>query len=1115
MSELVKHRILQLLQDESQFNTNDVLVNIDHASVLPFHSTELQIDQRLRSILSVAKKTDKDLGIYPLCVTHGLIEWEYKKTVVSSPLILSPCRAVVNKINNSVRIEFSDDHFFINPFVQNRIEREFEIQLPEIKDIQELTEFLERKGFSITMENPSFIGNFHHHRFEIIKELAELSGLSFSEPLRQLLGDEVKTDLNSINLGNDLLFPADNDQLEVFNAIEKDHLVVQGPPGTGKSQVLTNLIGKILLKSDSAMIISEKRVALEVIQKKLEQVGLGELGFIATSETSTGDVLTALKSRWKKLENTDLKIQKTNLHLSEQYLDQLEQQLEILKKENIIGQISYSFFKQLVTDKELDHVPFVSDMPEMIDWIKHKEIIQNLFKEELHLIVGHINYGLLHQDFFKQFDKTIEQLLDNLKKIRKHFIIVTWIDLQNAMKVAALCQNFNSPAFRKHEAILTPKSTQQKKFLQLRKKYLQLHFIQSNFDLEKALWKKLPSLIETETLLELSKNASLFGKWKFRKVWTDYTDIPILKAEEILHKWKQYLVNSDHISQVKVDFCEIGIDDVNTELELIYQQIQHFTEEERNEWLKIPLEHRKIFADYNSILNQFYTQLKTNFRLEDESNLNEILDKLSANFPKIVQNHSAIKELPEVIHRNLRHFLDFETYELSVFKSNWIKFTAQFPSFTKFQPNDLLDKCHTISTCRDDESIQLSEHIRRVQLETFQYYHQLLQTSSVKLKGSEKDLRTRLKKGKALLVKEFSKSRNHPSLRELFSSEAAEWLRLFMPVWLSNPTQIAKCFPMQQNLFDFAIFDEASQIPLQNALGTIQRSNRILVSGDQQQMGPGNYFKARSGETVDLLHQAGFYWKNVGLKHHYRSEHPDLIRFSNKYFYKNELLAYPSVKQEKDPITVHFCEKGVFDERKNHFEAYEIARFIDKHIDSNEVLGIVAFSELQLAEIYECLSKSTKLKLEDKLDEDLIFFKALENVQGEECDHLIISLGYGKNENGEFHMRFGPLNTKNGTKRLNVLLTRARKKIDFFTSVKAEEFKLSSNEAVNLLRMFLLQEENKNETTVNSFPMDLKPVFEGNKVKFEHIYEKIRNAEELINLVQIMEKRGWKVELVS
>ena len=166
--------------------------------------------------------------------------------------------------------------------------------------------------------------------------------------------------------------------------------------------------------------------------------------------------------------------------------------------------------------------------------------------------------------------------------------------------------------------------------------------------------------------------------------------------------------------------------------------------------------------------------------------------------------------------------------------------------------------------------------------------------------------------------------------------------------------------------------------------------------------------------------------------------------------------------------------------------------------------------------IYENLSPSILPLITDKIESGTLFFKALENVQGEECDHLIISLGYSKNKEGEFQMRFGPLNQKNGSKRLNVLLTRARKSIDFVASVTSKDFKISENESINLLRLFLIQiEENKiNQKNNFQFPYNLQPIIKQkssySEVNFSSIYSYISNARELVTFQRVLKNRDWK-----
>ena len=188
----------------------------------------------------------------------------------------------------------------------------------------------------------------------------------------------------------------------------------------------------------------------------------------------------------------------------------------------------------------------------------------------------------------------------------------------------------------------------------------------------------------------------------------------------------------------------------------------------------------------------------------------------------------------------------------------------------------------------------------------------------------------------------------------------------------------------------------------------------------------------------------------------------------------------------------------------------EVAVFEEDH------LGVVAFSETQVSAIFSSLSIQCVAALEQRIMEGTAFFKALENVQGEECDRLIISLGYGRNVDGEFHMRFGPLNTKNGSKRLNVLLTRAKRRIDFFSSVKSSDFKISDNEAVDLLRRFLahIELEFLPESSLE-FPLNLRPEVKQNALSFSEIFQQISDAQELVTLVRVLENRGWKVRFTD
>jgi superfamily I DNA and/or RNA helicase len=240
--------------------------------------------------------------------------------------------------------------------------------------------------------------------------------------------------------------------------------------------------------------------------------------------------------------------------------------------------------------------------------------------------------------------------------------------------------------------------------------------------------------------------------------------------------------------------------------------------------------------------------------------------------------------------------------ESAIMHSTWSKLKMDFPQLIDFSWTTFYQKINELNSLCDKEQVEFAKHILSKQKHQFDEFHSLLLEPTQKLSSSDKELKQELKAGKRILVKEFAKSKNHLSMRQLMDSPAKKWIHLLKPVWLMNPSRISACFPLEQHVFSLTIFDEASQIPLANALGTIQRSKRILIAGDAHQMGPHTFFKTQSEDLVSVLHQASFHWKNVALHHHYRSEHPGLIQFSNQHFYHNQLIAFPTYEQEKQPI---------------------------------------------------------------------------------------------------------------------------------------------------------------------------------------------------------------------
>ena len=1116
LSKDLRHIISNLLAESSHFNANDVLVNArsDHRGL--FFANDLgafKLDDFPKRILADSRANRKESGVNTLCFARGILQIDLNGKEVHSPILLTPISASIDRIQQTVAFQEIDDVSFINPFVVGHFREKFELSIPtEIlasTEMDILLNYFESKGLKVDV-GVSVIGNFHHHRYQVLKELEELHDVSDLNPaIGTLFGEDTallpELNLNQIAIGSSNLFPADTDHESVFTAVSSSHIVVQGPPGTGKSQVICNLIGKALSSTQTILAVSEKRAALEVIESKLGQFKLDILSFVAGSDRQSHHFLEDLKKTWDFFESYTPSTG-INLQLSDQYEDHLQMTLDMLKQPDLIGGVSFHEFMALSDGKNFDQT-YSSKAPSISEFIKNQPIVARVFELGIQENLSHVRKKAIASDDFLNLDQGINAWQQQLNLLQSIFSLETWNDLSRSMKEAATCQVFENELFKKYSAIFTPESKEQKQFIRLAKQFVGL----SPTTEIGSEWKIYPSLVEAASLKNQLKEGTFFEKRSAKKRWKQLSNLPVSEAHLNLEKRIKDGEQDEKLTKCIAQLQRLGVNDPSKDIEQIQHALPLFSEERWQIYLAIPPEHRAKITLHHKTLNDLFHDINSAFKLGGITNLSSFLEGFEVQFPIILSERKNLLTLAESEIISLRGCSTFKNYEALVLGSNFTVFKERFPAFSTFEPTAIKQKVNAILDAQSSEARIHASHLLNAVHHQFSAYHLLLNTPASKLDPTQKVLKKELKKGKSLLIKEFGKTRSHPTLRELFQSEARQWISLLKPIWLSNPSSLANCFPMEQNCFDLVIFDEASQIPIQHALGAIQRCKRIVVAGDEHQMGPSNYFQSGSKEITDLLHQASYYFPKVPLLHHYRSVHPELIAFSNKHFYEGKLTAYPSAQSTERPIKHHFIENAVFIDRVNEIEAKAIASHISISIKQPKSIGIVAFSEEQLACIWKQFDSETQEKLLNHQETHGGFFKALENVQGDECDSLIIGFGYAPNENGDFHLRFGPMNTSNGRKRLNVLLTRARESIDFFCSVRSSDFKLSDNESINLLRQWIAFSETDFSASHVQFPYGLTPKIDGSTLTFNRIQEYLPNSREVATLQNVLENRGWDV----
>jgi very-short-patch-repair endonuclease len=314
-------------------------------------------------------------------------------------------------------------------------------------------------------------------------------------------------------------------------------------------------------------------------------------------------------------------------------------------------------------------------------------------------------------------------------------------------------------------------------------------------------------------------------------------------------------------------------------------------------------------------------------------------------------------------------------------------------------------------------------------------------------------------------------------------------IRAIKPCFMMSPQSVAQLLENAEDKFDVVIFDEASQMPTEEAVGAILRGRQLVVVGDPKQLPPTNFFAVQSGtvnvqydedglplldDSQSILEEvAGAGVANSRLKWHYRSAQESLITFSNVSFYDGDLYTFPSVETDSYDTGLHFefVEDGVYEGKGlNLTEARRVADAVVEHAKTKpEIsLGVGTFNMRQQLAVLDELEQHRRLDptLEpffDRNKSEPFFVKNLENIQGDERDAIFLSVTYAKARDGRLRYNFGPLNGENGWRRLNVLTTRARRLMRVFSSIKGEDINpvATVSQGAQLLRDFLTYAEHK------------------------------------------------------
>lgn len=414
----------------------------------------------------------------------------------------------------------------------------------------------------------------------------------------------------------------------------------------------------------------------------------------------------------------------------------------------------------------------------------------------------------------------------------------------------------------------------------------------------------------------------------------------------------------------------------------------------------------------------------------------------------------------------------FERRFLNLWISGAMDRSQMLAGFTEAKGRNLMNKYRA-----------LDESVRRLAIARV---HMIASSASTRVRAAEIIPESASEIG--ILRRELQKRKRIKPLRKLFA-EIPHVLQTLKPCLLMSPISVSTYLKPDVFHFDLVVFDEASQLPTAEAIPSILRASQVVVAGDPKQLPPTSFFESSlipeeeeddedddldGGQAplesllddciaiVPVFHESYLRW-------HYRSRDERLIKFSNHFFYDNKLITFPAANPgvAGQGVRFKYVSDGIYDRgrsRINRIESRIVARLALEHFEHypERSLGIVALNLSQKEAIDDAiaealLSRPDLVTFFDKGRPDGVFVKSLENVQGDERDTMIISVGYGRDHAGGLSMNFGPINTDGGWRRLNVMITRAKWECILVSSLRAQDLSgvNPNNRGAVSLRSFL------------------------------------------------------------
>lgn len=1007
--------------------------------------------------------------------------------------------------------ELVKKHFAIN-FSQELYSNELK-PFPTSSKIQDEEHFESGK---IQLKPYAVFGQFSQQASFLIQDYEallekELEG-NLEEFLESHFGVEQKKEVREDQLFT--VFPMDGSQEKVVKAVRSGQsCVVQGPPGTGKSQLITNLAVDYISRGKKVLLVSQKRAALDVVFQRLESAGFGD--FIALVHDFRADkkaLFSKLKTQLESLEEYKvLNRSIDSIQLERQfsqvcraieryttYFESYRQALYAAEKFGIPAKEIYlhSFDSTLKLELQGEAIRFDQDslaifLKQFKNYFEYQKNLPSdhsfwekrlamdtfgygakermktflveiqLFKTALSgagsigqkraLLLAEVFFGdgEMLQDLFKiLLHKGVWELSKKLTNVPLEEIDVSWVVEKFSIVKSLLSEEgveWHTPDSEIEELITDVIAYQNRKtgwFYSLKlpwnkSKYKRVKDLLLKNNLSKDDFGVNTLLMKLENRLNFTHQYTLLRS----KTWLSLPNAPFDFAE------------FNHDSKLNLEAIQVR--KTLEQYPILRSQLEEITTEENlMKYVQEAKMHAVAFWNQDGNWQVYFSREQLRFLLfEIEGDgFENLIEELDSYFDRLVALDKLRNELSKADRKLISNLVEYQSFnfidvEKAVIDAVYLAWLDDlekiYPilkevSLSKFESDRKLFEASVL------EKWDLAKPIALLRLREQTLYD--LEHNRLGNLVTYRDLKHQV-----------SKKRQLWSIRKLMENLSEEVLRI-LPFWLASPETVSAIFPLEQQ-FDLVIFDESSQCFVEKGLPSMLRGNMVVIAGDSQQLQPSSLYKNRLEdeddelelETTSLLDLGSNYFPSYSLKGHYRSAQIELVQFSNSNFYGGKLTMLPDreiLNKKVNPFTLRKVT-GVWDQQRNREEALEVVHEVRaiQRTHPEFKIGVITFNFFQMELIWDWL-------LDDgRVDMGKVTVKNIENVQGDEYDWVVFSIGYAKNKAGKFISNFGLLSKRGGINRLNVAVSRARQRITLVTSLSSSDFKPSQleNEGVKML----------------------------------------------------------------